>query len=1216
MNPKKPVYRKLRVFAFDPGATAKLNQTMSNEVTLAIPWEELERGPAGEYVAVVDEDEKGNQVNDPVDLDDPFVLAGNGLTPSDGNPQFHQQMLYAVAMRTIAAFEKALGRKAHWATIGDAYTPQLKLFPHHQQIANAYFSQETGSCHFGYFPASTQSQFPGMMVYSCLSQDVIAHQVAHALLSGMHSYFIEETNPHVFAFHEAFCDLVALLQHFSLPEIVRHQIALNGGELSGKDSLLGVLAYQFGEALGIKAGLRSYLGTTDENGVWQPVNPDPRQYQRLMKTEPEPHALGAILGGAVFNALNRVYRSRVADLKRISSEGTGILKEGELHPDLVNRMAREASRTAQVVLQMCVRALDYCPAVDITFSDFLRAIITADLDLFPDDPMCYRAAFADAFRRYGIFPADIGNLSIDALLWPKPSSKAEEEVVKPFVLEQLAVELTPWNLPQDREKLYTLMREKADSLQEYLLANKTKLKSLLGEIDLRQPFNVKSIWPRQHSGPYNETFSQWVIVITQTGKEREERKAGELGEEVIKTHDLACCTLLVDAETGLVRYSIHKASGSRKKRKPELKATSPVAAPKPRERKLRVYAFDPSLSVQLETAPINQVTLGTPWEELRRLKDGEILDPREDSLSEAERKMLERLPSVPIGEYLEVVDYDAPSDCFYEPVDLHHPYVLAEDGLAPSQSVPQFHQQMVYAVAMRTIRNFESILGRNALWASRWATYQENGKEKLKEEYVPRLRLYPHALREANAFYSPEKKALLFGYFQTQYHPQAAPVTVFTSLSQDIIAHEMTHALLDGTHRRLVEASNPDMLAFHEAFADLVALFQHFSLPEVLEHQIANTRGDLTSQSRLGELAQEFGAAIGNHGALRSAIGQVDPQTGEWKLLEPDPQAYQTEMEPHNRGALLVATVFDAFLKLYRTRVADLLRIATHGSGVLPAGNIHPDLVRRLAAEAARCAKTVLEMCVHALDYLPPVDITFGDYLRAIVTANYELDPVDEEHHRVAFIEAFWRHGILPEDMRTYSEEGLLWEQAQADTGEEKEIVIGEIKNWSQKLNSWNISRNRKELFYMMRTMRWKLHEDIKTHLLGQADLLSPERFPFDPKYLFEVHALRPSQRVDWQGQAHFQWIITITQQIPEFLDQARAAQPGAFPDYAFRGGATLLVDAETGRVRYAIKKRLDDDARRQRQRKFISEVMNQSLYATYFQDASKSEPFAILHRF
>ena len=91
-------------------------------------------------------------------------------------------------------------------------------------------------------------------------------------------------------------------------------------------------------------------------------------------------------------------------------------------------------------------------------------------------------------------------------------------------------------------------------------------------------------------------------------------------------------------------------------------------------------------------------------------------------------------------------------------------------------------------------------------------------------------------------------------------------------------------------HRRFNEPSNPDVLAFHEAFADIVALFQHFSLPEVLRHQIAATRGDLASQNLLGELAQQFGQAIGKRGALRSAIGEVDEATGEWRPREPIPR--------------------------------------------------------------------------------------------------------------------------------------------------------------------------------------------------------------------------------------------------------------------------------------------------------------------------------------
>src|SRR4029077_9048415 len=114
---------------------------------------------------------------------------------------------------------------------------------------------------------------------------------------------------------------------------------------------------------------------------------------------------------------------------------------------------------------------------------------------------------------------------------------------------------------------------------------------------------------------------------------------------------------------------------------------------------------------------------------------------------------------------------------------------------------------------------------------------------------------------------------------------------------------ETTHALLDGMHKRFIEPSNPDVLAFHEAFADIVALFQHFTFSDVLRHQIAKTRGDLTVQNLLGQLAQQFGEAIGNGGALRDSLGAVNPKSKRWEPTPPDAAAIHTTTEPHARGA-------------------------------------------------------------------------------------------------------------------------------------------------------------------------------------------------------------------------------------------------------------------------------------------------------------------------
>ena len=433
---------------------------------------------------------------------------------------------------------------------------------------------------------------------------------------------------------------------------------------------------------------------------------------------------------------------------------------------------------------------------------------------------------------------------------------------------------------------------------------------------------------------------------------------------------------------------------------PDAAEAGRLLSARPPHRRLRVFSLDPAVDSKLEHSLISRSVLKVSWEE--KLQPG------------------------PVGEYLEVVDVDPSSGCVYDPVDLTRGDLLAQDGLSPSTGNPQFHQQMVYAVGMKTIANFEDVLGRKLLWAER--TKDEDGKniDEPERRYVWRLRVYPHALREENAYYSPSKAALLFGYFNaptTDPRDELPGGVVFSCLSHDIIAHEMTHAILDGMHRRMLEATNVDMIAFHEAFADIVAIFQHFTTPGLLLDQIQRTRGDLAENNLLAKLASQFARATGQGDALRNALGRFD--NGERE--RPDPSTLGRTFEPHERGAILVAAVFDAFVRMYATRVADLRRIATGGTGELPKGDIHPDLAHRFAEEAVRLSQRVLNMCIRAIDYLPPVDVTFGDFLRALITADADFFPEDPRRYRLAFIESFRDRGIYPIDIRALAEDALRW---------------------------------------------------------------------------------------------------------------------------------------------------------------------------------------------
>jgi len=628
--------------------------------------------------------------------------------------------------------------------------------------------------------------------------------------------------------------------------------------------------------------------------------------------------------------------------------------------------------------------------------------------------------------------------------------------------------------------------------------------------------------------------------------------------------------------------------------------TSSHAAPihHPVFRRLRGYAFDPSISIKLDTMSINQIVYKVPWE---------------DALSKG-----------PVGEYLEVVDYDPPSSAFYAPVDLADPWLIAQDGLAPSIGNPQFHQQMTYAVAMTTIRNFEQALGRRIQWRTHSS---QDGDGKYTETYVPRLRIYPHAIREANAFYNPQKKALMFGYFTaTNQNPgtHLSGGTVFTCLSHDIIAHETTHAILDGIQRRFMENTHPDALAFHEAFADIVALFQHFSFPEVLRQQIARTRGDLGTQNLLGQLAQEFGVAIGNYNTLRDAIGGINPETNTWEPLAPDPKDYINITEPHARGSILVAAVFDAFTQIYKIRTADLMRIASGGTGVLSSGALHPDLVNRLAMEAARAAQQVLLMCIRALDYCPQVELTFGDYLRALITADTDIVPDDDLGYRVAFIEAFQRRGIYPQDVRNLSIESLCWTPPLDSVTQDFARIA---KNLDFIPDRSRLFTDRFNTYSEMAHYRAELHNYIRDHLEDRAAFerltglaLSAESQPaflpagMDPQLKFEVSSLYPVQRIGPDGDLLNHMFFSITQQI---LIPANPQDPTSMT-IPFRGGCTLVLDMDSGQLLYRIAKPINDPDRLKSEMDYWLNSGSGSLRATYFSNfktGSEKEPFAQLHR-
>lgn len=633
--------------------------------------------------------------------------------------------------------------------------------------------------------------------------------------------------------------------------------------------------------------------------------------------------------------------------------------------------------------------------------------------------------------------------------------------------------------------------------------------------------------------------------------------------------------------------------------------------PAPVVRRLRVYAFDPQVATSMAAAGYNIATIELPWE----------------AWYEAE------LNPGPINDYLEIIDVDPVSGQLYEPVDLNHPYVLARDGLDPSEGDPRFHQQMVFAVAMKTIRSFERALGRRVFWSPKWDPTLRKGQGGYRP--VDRLRIYPHGLREANAYYSRDKKALLFGYFASTKAETSAN-WVFTALSHDIIAHETTHAILDGLHRRYAEATSVDSLAFHEAFSDIVALLSHFTLGEALRSHIQKNGGTLDERSLMTGLARQFGKARGNKGPLREAI---DNRLGQDDV---DLSLLDKAKEPHDRGAILVAAIFDAFLTIYKHRTEDLLRIANRSDPGGSGKELHPDLALRMSREASKSADHVLRMCIRALDYLPPIDVRFGEFLRAIITADSDLVPHDPFNYRLAVIEAFRRRGILPENTLSMAPDSLRWEKPEDNLTLDAFFPTLEIKWQPTREGAERSAENNRAKVH-----KWLLtsdDDDLKWQkvcgVIFRQELIPPEwnsslqsilRWPATTKSgevtsgaSVEVHSVRVARRTGPDGQELNQLIVEVTQRRRGFLDSNRQSrnETGTATDredFIFRGGATLVFDLNKGDLRYAIRKSIANNERLAEQRHFFEESPAFRVRSRYpgenENDAAMREPFAFAHR-
>jgi hypothetical protein len=536
----------------------------------------------------------------------------------------------------------------------------------------------------------------------------------------------------------------------------------------------------------------------------------------------------------------------------------------------------------------------------------------------------------------------------------------------------------------------------------------------------------------------------------------------------------------------------------------------------------------------------------------------------------------EELAPGPWGHRVHVVDFDSSTQTLYRPFEykparngtVADPFANASDEKLLSD--PRFHAQNVYAIVMRTLARFEFALGRRISWGF-------NGHQ---------LKVAPHAFADANAFYSERDESLMFGYF-----PGNNGRTVFTCLSHDVVAHETTHALLDGLRERYTDPSSPDQAGFHEGFSDIVALLSVFALPEVVRTIIDlkfNKSGTGGKKETIAVASRISIKALDVEVLRKSILFGLADQMGEELTkvrgqplrssvcIKPSPEWYRSSeefKEPHRRGEILVAAMMNAFLEVWLARLKALDPMNT---GWLDR--------ERVVEEGACIADYLLTTAIRALDYCPPVHIEFGDFLSALLTGDHELHPGDAKFSfRQRLLASFRAYGIKP--MSNESAVGLWMPPAV-----ENEVPL----NYSR-THFESMLRDPEEVFRFLWENRraLRLYEGAFTR----------------------VQSVRPCLRIAQDGfalretVAEYVQILRVTAKEIAALDiKVPEGLPPDPEEILLYGGGVLLFD-EYGRLKFHIHNRIDNTERQSRRLCALAEF-------GYFNKGARTQRrFASLHR-
>lgn len=264
---------------------------------------------------------------------------------------------FAVVREVLTLFQRARGEAAipwAWNTGGNA--DPIEIHPRAGISANSFYTRGARALRFFQCPQGAA----GRPVFTCRSQQIVAHACGHAILDGLKPGWLCAGNPpQTGALHESFADLTALFLACSQAGPVEAAIAISKGDLR-QQAFLASLGEPWGAEAQFPEGLRNAQNRMRLSGSGNCI-----------------HAIARVFTGAIYDAMTDIFafeRMRQAAQR----DPARVLQDASAH-----------------LCRLLLNAVEQAPAANAVYADVVNQML--NLSHAQGDPPIYRTILRNHF---------------------------------------------------------------------------------------------------------------------------------------------------------------------------------------------------------------------------------------------------------------------------------------------------------------------------------------------------------------------------------------------------------------------------------------------------------------------------------------------------------------------------------------------------------------------------------------------------------------------------------------------------------------------------------------------------------------------------------------------------------------------------------------------------------------------------------------------------